>query len=135
MRVSATYEDDLAVIAVAGELDAKTTPVLREAVDAALGRGARWLLVDLHELDFIGSVGVGELIRAVKLLGERGGDLAVACARPNLTRVFDISGTSEMLHLSATEEEARASLSASRLQLRAACPEAEAEEDTHGQAE
>ncbi len=134
MRVNSSYEDDLAVIVVSGELDAQTAPLLREAVDAALARGARWLLVDLRELDFIGSVGVGELIRAVKLLGERGGDLAVACHRPNLTRVFDISGTSEMLHLSATEEEARASLSASRLQLRSACPAAE-EEDIHGQAQ
>ena len=133
MKVSATYEDDLAVIAASGELDAETAPLLREVVDAALGQGARWLLFDLQGLDFIGSVGIGELIRAAKYLGERGSDLAIACRRPNLTRVFEISGTSEMLHLCAEEPEARAVLRESDLRFRAACPAEEGE--SHGQAE
>ena len=133
MKVSATYEDWLAVIAVGGELDAETVPLLREAVDEALGRGIRWLLVDLQGLDFIGSVGVGELIRAAKLLGESGGDLSLACRRPNVTRVFDISGTSEMLHLRPEESETRAVLLESYRHFQAACPAEEGE--GHGQAE
>jgi anti-sigma B factor antagonist len=132
MKVSATYEEGLAVIAVSGELDAETAPLLREAVDQALGLGARWMLFDLQGLDFIGSVGIGELIRAAKLLGERVGELAVACRRPNVTRVFDISGTGEMLHVRPEEAEARAVLEDSQRRLQAACAQ---EGEAHGQAD
>jgi anti-sigma B factor antagonist len=114
MKVNATHEDDLAVIAAGGELDSNTAPLLREAVDQALARGARWLLFDLQGLDFIGSVGIGELIRAAKLLHERDGDLAVACRRPNVTRVFEISGTGELLHLHAEVSAAHAVLQEAR---------------------
>ncbi len=110
MKVNATYEGDLAVIAAGGELDANTAPMLRAAVDQALAQGACRLLFDLQGLDFIGSVGIGELIRAAKLLHERGGDLAVACCRPNVTRVFEISGTGALLHLHDEIGEARALL-------------------------
>ncbi len=133
MKVNATYEDDLAAITAEGELDSDTAPLLREAVDAALGQSARWLLVDLQGLDFIGSVGIGELIRAAKYLGERGGDIAVACRRPNIIRVFEISGTKEMLHLCAEEQEARARLLEARCQFQAACVQQEGDE--HGQAQ
>jgi anti-sigma B factor antagonist len=121
MKVSATYEDGLAVIAAGGELDAATSPLLREAVDHALELGAQWMLIDLQGLDFIGSVGIGELIRAAKSLGERSGELAIACRRPNVTRVFDISGTGEMLHVRAEESEARAVLAEARQRFAAAC--------------
>lgn len=110
MKVNATCQGDLAVIIAGGELDANTAPVLREAIDQVLGQGARRLLFDLQGLDFIGSVGIGELIRAAKLLHERGGDLAVACCRPNVTRVFEISGTGALLHLHDEIEAARALL-------------------------
>jgi anti-sigma B factor antagonist len=129
MKVSATYEEGLAVIAASGELDAETAPLLREAVDHALELGARWLLVDLQGLDFIGSVGIGELIRAAKALGERSGELAIACRRPNVTRVFDISGTGEMLHVRPEEAEARAVLDESRQRLSAACTQEKGVDD------
>jgi anti-sigma B factor antagonist len=138
MKVSATYEEGWAVIAAGGELDAETAPLLREAVDEELRRGARWMLFDLQGLDFIGSVGIGELIRAAKALGERSGELAIACRRPNVTRVFDISGTGEMLHVRPEAAEARAVLEEAQRCFQAACPQAActAEEgEEHGQAE
>ena len=131
MKISATQADESAVIAATGELDAETAPLLRDAVDTALDAGVRWILFDLQGLDFIGSVGIGELIRAAKFLNERGGDLAVACRRPNVRRVFEISGTSELLHMRAEEAEARAVLDESRRHFQAACPSEEGE--AHGQ--
>ena len=129
MKVSATYEEGLAVIAASGELDAETSPLLRAVVDEALDLGAHWMLFDLQGLDFIGSVGIGELIRTAKLLGERGGDLAIACRRPNVLRVFDISGTGEMLHVRPEEAEARAVLAEGQRSAPAPCPGEEVQPD------
>ncbi len=129
MRISTATEDWLGAVTVSGELDAGTAPLLREALDEQLARGIRWLLVDLQGLDFIGSVGIGELIRITKRLGEIGGDLAVVCQRPNVRRVFEISGTSELLHLHQDRAAARRFLEASCRERQTATPREEGEGD------
>jgi len=89
----------LQTIAVGGELDAYTAPRLLEAVTGALDEGHAWLLVDLGEVQYIDSVGLGILIGGAKRAAERNGDLAVACSRPNVRRVFEVSGTAELLNV------------------------------------
>ena len=123
MRISDHSDDFLAIVTVSGELDEATVPELRERLYGLLEEGAAWLLVDLCGLEFIDSSGVGLLIGASRRAGEAGGDLAVVCARPNVLRVFDISGTRELLNLRTAEEQARELLAARRSR-EAATPEA-----------
>ena len=100
MRIDLDVVDGwLQTIAVAGELDAYTAPKLLEAMTHALDEGLAWLLVDLRRLEYIDSVGLGILIGGAKRAGEKGGDLAVACQRANVRRVFDVSGTAELLNV------------------------------------
>lgn len=114
MRVSTRKEDWLTILGVAGELDAATAPRLREQLEQCLSGGCRWLLVDLHDLEYIDSTGLGLLIGAAKLLAEAGGDLTIACPRPNVMRVFEISGTGSLLHVKTEEVQARCYLAERR---------------------
>ncbi len=100
LRVETTLSDGwLETIAVEGELDAYTAPRLMEAVTLALEQGIAWLLIDLRAVDYIDSVGLGILIGGAKRAGERSGDMAVACSRPGVRRVFEVSGTAELLNV------------------------------------
>ena len=100
MRIEAVVSDEwLETISLEGELDAYTAPQLQEAVAAALNEGLAWLVVDLTRVEYIDSVGLGILIGGVKRAGERGGDLAVVSNRRNICKVFDVSGTAEMLNV------------------------------------
>ena len=102
LRIEAVVSDEwLQTISLAGELDAYTAPQLQEAVTGALSEGLIWLVVDLTQVDYIDSVGLGILIGGVKRAGERGGDLAVVSNRRNICKVFDVSGTAEMLNVVA----------------------------------
>ena len=89
-------------------------PELRETVEKVLDGGARWLLIDLSEVEYLDSVGLGILIGAAQRAGERRGDIAVVCTRPNVLRVLEVSGTKELLNVVGTVEEARTRLAASR---------------------
>ncbi|MBP8950912.1 MAG: STAS domain-containing protein [Armatimonadetes bacterium] len=89
----------LQTIRVEGELDAYTAPQFMEAVTQTLDEGFSWLVVDLRQVEFIDSVGLGILIGGSKRAGEKNGDMAVACDRPNVRRVFEVSGTAELLNV------------------------------------
>ena len=92
---------DGALLIVEGELDAYTGPQLRDELARASGEGVRWLLVEMSGVAHMDSVGLGILVGAAKrAAGEKGG-LAVVGPRPNVLRVFEISGTSELLNVAA----------------------------------
>ena len=108
--------DWLTVVAASGELDAYTGPELREALADSLSEveGPPWLLVDLLEVNYLDSIGLGILVQAAKQSAERGGATAVASGTPVVLKVFDISGTREMLGVRESVEEASELLAARR---------------------
>jgi len=99
--------DEVTLFAPAGELDAYTGPQLREELAEAVADGARWLVLDMSRVEYIDSVGLGIIVGAAKRTVEQGGSLAVVAARPNVLRVFEISGTRELLNVVETLDEAR----------------------------
>ncbi len=54
-------EGQVRVLHLAGKLDAQTQALLMQAARAELAAGARYLLIDLHGVDFIASAGLGAL--------------------------------------------------------------------------
>ncbi|KAA0235118.1 MAG: Anti-sigma-B factor antagonist [Acidimicrobiales bacterium] len=73
-----------------GELDAYTVGQFRESL-SGLADSER-LLIDLSEVPFMDSAGLGALIGGIRKVRESGGDVAVACNRPTLTRLLHTTG-------------------------------------------
>ena len=105
MQISTRTERGVTVVAVVGKLDSKTSPDAQRQFDAILAGGARALVVDCTELDYISSAGLRVLLGAAKRLG---GARALRLFGLNQTvgEVFDISGFSTILAVFATEGEA-----------------------------
>lgn len=100
VRIRGKPEDEGAsVYSVSGELDAYTAPDLRDALDEALAEGVSWFIVDLTDLAYLDSTGLGILVGTAKKSRQADGDLAVVCAKQNLLKIFSISGTTEILNV------------------------------------
>ena len=87
------------VCGVSGELDAYTAPELRDALDNQLAEEHSTIVVDLTDLTYLDSTGLGILVGTAKKCRQAGGDLAVVCTRDNLLKIFNISGTHEILNV------------------------------------
>ena len=59
---SITAGADCAVLRIGGEVDVYTAPQLRERVIQLLGHGARHIIADLREVEFLDSTGLGALV-------------------------------------------------------------------------
>jgi anti-sigma B factor antagonist len=62
--------EGLAVIAVSGSVDMLTAPGLTEAVDSALTKKPKGLIIDLLKVEFLGSAGISVLMKTRDNLGE-----------------------------------------------------------------
>ena len=77
------------IFALRGELDASTC---RGFAEQLVGPPGCLIVVDLHELTFIDSSGLGAIHRARQKAIENGGNLVVCHPSPMVYRVLEITG-------------------------------------------
>jgi len=68
-----THESEvegLAVVAVSGSVDMLTAPGLTEAIDSALAKKPKGLIIDLLKVEFLGSAGISVLMKTRDNLGD-----------------------------------------------------------------
>lgn len=87
-----------------GELDAYTVNEFREVL-GGLSTSPR-LLIDLGSVPFMDSAGLGALIGGIRRVREAGGEVAVACGRPTLTRLLHTTGFDRIVPVTETIEAA-----------------------------
>ena len=97
------------VVALAGRLDAVTTPEYERRIGELLAGDETRLVLDLERLDYISSAGLRGLLLTAKLLQARAGQLRFANVTGSVRSVFDMSGFSNMFPI---EESVAAALSA-----------------------
>ena len=61
--------------------------------------GCRLLILDISELDFVDSFGLGAVVGALKRLRQRGGELALVCPSRRIRRVFEICDLDRIMAL------------------------------------
>lgn len=90
------------VLAVRGEVDVSTAPELRERLLALAERGQTVAVVDLSEVSFVDSTALGVLVSGVKRLRSGGGDLRLVVTQPHISKVFEITGLTEVFSIFPT---------------------------------
>jgi anti-sigma B factor antagonist len=80
-----------------GELDTLSAPVLRQAVDALYNGGCNDIRLDLGDLRFIDSTGLGMLVAIWRQCDEAGGRASVVDVSDPVRRLMDVTGISAYL--------------------------------------
>lgn len=90
---SATVVGDDAVVALSGEVDLATVPVLHDVLANALARHpGQLLVVDLDGVTVLDDYGLGVLLGAAASARQAGADLAVVCNNDRLRRRLELTG-------------------------------------------
>jgi anti-sigma B factor antagonist len=108
LQIEVEQADRYTLCRPVGELDAYTVNEFREALGNVTA--APRLLIDLSSVPFMDSAGLGALIGGIRRAREAGGEVAVACARPTLTRLLHTTGFDRIVPVTETLEGAAAAL-------------------------
>jgi anti-sigma B factor antagonist len=85
----ATDDQGRKVLVASGEVDLQTAPVLRRSIDRAAEPGED-LVIDLRQVTFMDSPGLGTLIYADRVRRERGGHLIVKSPSGPVRELFEV---------------------------------------------
>jgi anti-sigma B factor antagonist len=94
------------VLEVRGEVDVSTAPELREKLLALAEQGRTVAVVDLSDVSFVDSTALGVLVSGVKRLRSAGGDLRLVVTQPRISKVFEITGLTDVFRIYPSAEEA-----------------------------
>jgi anti-sigma B factor antagonist len=97
------------VVAVTGEVDVYAAPALREGLTDLLQDGGS-VIVDLTEVGFLDSTGLGALVTARTAAETRGAALLLVCTHERILKLFTITGLDGVFTIHETVEAALASL-------------------------
>jgi len=104
-QVEVRSADGAAVIVVSGELDLASAPALEEELTRAVTNGADPVIVDLRELEFIDSTGLGLLIKANRKAEAAGRRFAIVRGQSQVQRLLGVTGIEQRLTLVDSPEE------------------------------
>lgn len=97
-------QDGVTGIALTGELDMATAPILNDQLTALEQDGPKAIVLDLRDLRFIDSSGLHELVRAYRRSETNGHRLMLVGASPITRRLCEITGTEFLLDAKGSVE-------------------------------
>lgn len=101
MNVSLHPSQDKQVhtLLVDGEVDVSNADQLRIALNQLLDEGVPEVVVDLTNVGYIDSTGIGVLMGAAHRTQDLPTKIAVVCPHKNIRRIFDMLGVGEVLEI------------------------------------
>lgn len=89
------------LVRLTGNLDAHTYESLEKALANLYAKGSFGLIIDLTDLEYLASAGIGVLITALSKTRENRGDILLMNPRPAVTGVFELLGLDGMFQVVA----------------------------------
>lgn len=106
LAISHSSSEGIGTVVVSGEVDAQSAQELREQMLSLLGRGICKILVNLDQIRFIDSTGLGILVGGLKRAREKGGDLVIVSNNGAVNRLLELTGLNQILQVLPTEDNA-----------------------------
>jgi anti-sigma B factor antagonist len=104
IKVDIDKSDDKTVVLVAGEIDAYTAPKLREALLPLAEEPNPDLIVNLKDVSYMDSTGLGVFVGLLKKIRKNDGHLNLVELSERLERLFSITGLNDIIDISSKSE-------------------------------
>ena len=106
LEVETAKRGDATILSLRGEIDVYTAPRLRQAIVDLIDAGERRIVVDMENVDFLDSTGLGVLVEGLKRAKGNDGDLSIVATHDKILKIFDITGLNKAFGIFGSVDEA-----------------------------
>ncbi len=90
--IKCSYRDDVYVIELDGDIDHHSSEIIKREIYINTGRYVNKMIIDLSNVEFMDSSGIGMILGRYREIKERGGKIALTGIKGNMERIFNMSG-------------------------------------------
>ncbi|MCB0280946.1 MAG: STAS domain-containing protein [Calditrichae bacterium] len=106
-EVSRNDYDHISVLYLSGFLDAHTAPKFEDGLQKLIKEERVKIIVNLKNLDYISSAGLGVFMGFIEEIREKGGDIKLSNLSPKVFKVFDLLGFPALYEIYEDEIQAK----------------------------
>ena len=106
LSLTTRTEGDRTIVQVGGEIDVYTAPKLREQLVDLVNAGQYHLVVDMENVEFLDSTGLGVLVGGLKRVRAHEGSLRLVCTQERILKIFRITGLTKVFPIHDTVADA-----------------------------
>lgn len=99
LQVELLEEDNIQCFKVIGEIDVFTAPILKERLTPMQKVKGLQAVIDLADVDYIDSTGLGVFVGFYKALKENEGHVKIVGVNARLKRLFKITGLDQIMDI------------------------------------
>jgi anti-anti-sigma factor len=99
LRVNIVINGAQSLVAVRGEIDLATAPLLEATIRAAIDQGCTQVLFDASGVAFMDCSGLRSILGAAERLGRDGGDLVIRSPSAHVIRLLGLTGVDAIVHI------------------------------------
>jgi anti-sigma B factor antagonist len=108
LKLATRDDSGRTVVDISGEIDVYTAPTLREHLSELVADGKYHLVLDLEQVAFLDSTGLGVLVGGLKRVRAHEGSLSLVCTQERILKVFRITGLTKVFPIHASVPDALA---------------------------
>ncbi|HEX9745634.1 MAG TPA: STAS domain-containing protein [bacterium] len=109
MEIKYREEGNVLVIDVVGDLDARSAGDLKLALTEKIENGKVWVLMNLSEVPYMDSAGLGVLVSGLKNTNRQNGDLRLWGLQPDVRNIFELTRLNKVFQIFEDENQALSS--------------------------
>lgn len=106
LKYASSKKGDVLIIKLGGSLDLNTAPKLNDKLSAEIKKGAQKVVLNLEQVEYLASAGLGAIISAKSALVKNGGELRLSSMTEKITRIFKLMGFIHLFKSYRTDDEA-----------------------------
>lgn len=105
--ISSAVDNDYYVIKIKGDVDASSSIFLDEAIDEAVKKGHKKIIVDGQELNYISSAGLGVFMSHIQDFETNNINLVIFGLKEKVQNVFQILGLDQLIQIVESQNQAK----------------------------
>lgn len=99
MEVQDRQVNGVTILVLKGSIDALTAPKITEYINGLVSKGNIKLVADFSGVDYTSSAGLRVLLGAIKDTRAQSGDMRLAGVQPDVLKVLNLSGFTNILKM------------------------------------
>jgi anti-sigma B factor antagonist len=107
MEIIEEKQGHLSTFKLQGRLDSNTSQTFEKRLFDAMSDGAKNVIIDFKDLDYISSAGLRVILKATKALKREDGKILLCAMQDYVKEVFEIAGFDSFLPIVPTLDDAR----------------------------
>ena len=106
MEINVKETESITIIELSGEVDAQRSPEIKSKMRELIAEGKNKIVIDLEQVKYMDSSGLGVLVSGLKAARKESGDLKLTALQAEVQNIFELTQLNKVFEIFENQADA-----------------------------